>query len=257
MTAVYPLLHGKPFYKILTMTRKPIFLIVPALVFSAVMTAAAKSGSPSGIHDSLRWCIEDGHSIRWDVETDIPHYDHIEMSGEQVSVVYRYGVDENGSFSMERSVVWPMLRTAPNDTHASLTVRFGDSFTDGITADGSPLGREHVEWIRLDGTLTVSSTFTEGDRSIMLERIYFPSPTRPAVCEKYTLTNAGVSPVLIEIPAVRNETVTAPEQGTEGSYRLIAATLGSTDRSYRLMPGESVSFSASVQGSRILRWKCL
>ena len=91
----------------------------------------------------------------------------------------------------------------------------------------------------------------------MLERIYFPSPTRPAVCEKYTLTNAGVSPVLIEIPAVRNETVTAPEQGTEGSYRLIAATLGSTDRSYRLMPGESVSFSASVQGSRILRWKCL
>ena len=105
-----------------------------------------------------------------------------------------------------------------------------------------------MEWIRLDGTLTVSSTFTEGDRSIMLERIYFPSPTRPAVCEKYTLTNAGVSPVLIEIPAVRNETVTAPEQGTEGSYRLIAATLGSTDRSYRLMPGESVSFSASVQG---------
>ena len=230
------------------MIQKTIFLIIPAILFSTVLAADAKEESASGIQDSTRWSIEDCHSIRWDVGKDIPHYDHIEMSGEQVSVVYRYGVNENGSFSMERSVVWPMLRTVPNDTHASLTVQFSDSFTDGIRADGAPLGRENVEWIRLDGTLTVSSTFTDGGRSIMMERIYFPSASRPAVCEKYSLTNTGDRPVMLEIPAVHNETVTDPEHGTEGSYRLIAATRNSTARSCRLMPGESVSFNASIQG---------
>ena len=230
------------------MIQKTIFLIIPAILFSTVLAADAKEESASGIQDSTRWSIEDCHSIRWDVGKDIPHYDHIEMSGEQVSVVYRYGVNETGSFSMERSVVWPMLRTVPNDTHASLTVQFSDSFTDGIRADGAPLGRENVEWIRLDGTLTVSSTFTDGGRSIMMERIYFPSASRPAVCEKYSLTNTGDRPVMLEIPAVHNETVTDPEHGTEGSYRLIAATRNSTARSCRLMPGESVSFNASIQG---------
>lgn len=229
------------------MTLKPIFLIVPAIMLSIALTADAKGQSPSAIPESTRWHIEDSHSIRWDIGNDIPHYDHIEMSGEQVSVVYRYGVDENGAFAMERSIVWPMLRTVPNDTHASLTVQFRDSFTDGIRAEGSPLGKEKVEWIRLDGTLTVSSTFADGS-GIMMERIYFPSPTRPAVCEKYTLTNTGNKPVSIEIPAVLNRTETDPEYGTEGSYRLIAATQESTDRSYRLMPGESVSFNASIQG---------
>lgn len=219
------------------------------ILISTIVPEDIMANSPSLVQKSTRWCIEDSHSIRWDIKDGLPHHDHIEMSGEQVSVVYRYGVAEDGAFSMERSVVWPMLRTIPNDTHASLTVRFNDSFTDRILADGQPLGPEKVEWIRLDGTLTVSSRFSEGDgRSIMMERVYFPSTARAAVCEIYTMTNTGDHPVKLEIPAVRNETVTDKEKGTEGSYRLIAATQDNVDRTYRLLPGEEVSFCASIQG---------
>lgn len=231
------------------MTLKPELLIVPAMLFAVQMQAVAEDISKDVTDEASRWQIEDIHSIRWDIGNDIPHYDHIEMSGEQVSVVYRYGVDGDGSFSMERSVVWPMLRTVPNDTHASLTVQFSDSFTDGIRVDGFPLGREHTEWIRLDGTLSVSSMFTgDGGEEIRMERIFFPSPTRAAVCEKYIITNIGGKPVSLVIPAVRNVTCTDPERGTEGGYRLVAATQGIVDRTYRLFPGESVSFNASIQG---------
>lgn len=54
-----------------------------------------------------RWKIQSDGSIKWEVSNDIPHYDHIEMSGEMVSTVLRYGVNDDGSFHLERSLVWP------------------------------------------------------------------------------------------------------------------------------------------------------
>ena len=55
----------------------------------------------------------------------LPYTDHIEMSGEQMAVVLRWGVDERRRFTAERSLVFPMLRTIPNNTHASLMHRVG------------------------------------------------------------------------------------------------------------------------------------
>src|SRR5205085_9599273 len=46
-----------------------------------------------------------------------PHDDHIEMSGLRVSAIVEYGVDVNRRLTLWRRVVWPMLRTIPNDTH--------------------------------------------------------------------------------------------------------------------------------------------
>ena len=98
--------------------------IVAAILFSAV-TSSVIAGNGSG---HPRWQIAEDGSINWLVDGRIPHYDHIEMSGEKVSAVLRYGVNSDGSFSYERSVVWPMLRTVPNETHASLTRRFAHDF---------------------------------------------------------------------------------------------------------------------------------
>lgn len=198
-----------------------------------------------------RWTIGNGGSIVWNVDGRLPHHDHIEMSGEQVSVVYRYGVEEDGSFSMDRSVVWPMLRTIPNDTHASLIEHFDDDFTSGVSVSGKTFGDEQVESIVLDGKLTVHSvlSFGEVDSPVLaLTRCYFPSCTRPAVCEKYTLENISGAPVEVKVPACRRVVNTDPAKGTEGSYTLIAATSDITDMTYSLAPGESVSFGASVQG---------
>ncbi|MEA5044936.1 MAG: hypothetical protein VB075_10270, partial [Petrimonas sp.] len=60
-----------------------------------------------------RWKIADDGSIYWTIGADIPHTDHIEMSGKSVSVVLRYGVNSQGAFTLNKSMVWPLLRTIP------------------------------------------------------------------------------------------------------------------------------------------------
>src|SRR5450830_1734474 len=54
-----------------------------------------------------------------------PHDDHIEMSGLRVSSIVHYGVDRSGNLILGRRAIWPMLRTIPNDTGASLQQAFG------------------------------------------------------------------------------------------------------------------------------------
>lgn len=67
----------------------------------------------------------------------MPHSDHIEMSGEQTSLVLRWGVDDKGAFQLERSLVFPMLRVLPNDTHASLMSRLATDFILDDDKEGS------------------------------------------------------------------------------------------------------------------------
>ncbi|MBQ2850130.1 MAG: hypothetical protein IJE77_06575, partial [Thermoguttaceae bacterium] len=118
--------------------------------FACVATAAVstvgavRAEEPSAAKTettSTRWTLEPDGGIAW---TDfsaarVPHNDHLEASGERVSTVFRYGVDEKGAFRLNRSVVWPMLRTIPNNTHASLTIRFDYDLPSKITLDGKPL----------------------------------------------------------------------------------------------------------------------
>ena len=142
-----------------------------------------------------RWQIQPNQSIEWSIGQNIPHYDHIEMGGEMVATVLRYGVNADGTFSLERSVVWPMLRTIPNDTHASLTRRFSVDFLAMLQVNGLTLNNEQVKSIRLDGKLTVVSEFTVGHTrgtkaggelvpAIELTRVFFPSVDKPMLCER-------------------------------------------------------------------------
>lgn len=89
-----------------------------------------------------RWSINHDGSISWNVKDRIPHYDHIEMSGLKVSTVLRYGVNADGSFELNKSMIWPMLRTIPNNTHASLMRRFAWNATDMVSVNGQSLSGE-------------------------------------------------------------------------------------------------------------------
>ena len=80
------------------------------------------------------------------------------MSGLKVSTVLRYGVNADGSFELNKSMVWPMLRTIPNNTHASLMRRFACNATDMVSVNGQSLSGEKVNKITLDGKMTVEST---------------------------------------------------------------------------------------------------
>ena len=194
-----------------------------------------------------RWAINPEGGITWTIDQRIPHEDHIEMSGQKVSTVLRYGVDANGAFVLNRSMVWPMLRTIPNNTHASLMRRFAWKVTDMIEVDGRSLINEKVENITLDGKMTVNSLFEQAkDKVVGLTRILFPSTTQPMFCEKYILKNLSEKTIKVEVPSSTSVLQTDPNQGVDGSYKLVATLQGSTSRS--LKKGEELTFSVFFIG---------
>lgn len=191
------------------------------------------------------WKVDStGRCIVWHVEPGTAHADHLEMAGKQVAAVLRYGVWEDGSFHIEKSMVWPMLRTIPNDTHASLMRRFPWDVMKSVFVNGQ-LIRERVREIRFDGTLQVESEIHDG---VMLQRVYFPSTDRPALVELYRLKNVGECAVTVEWPSVDMRTQTPAEQGVYGIYQMRLQTDGAS--TFRLHPGEEKSFSASIAACR-------
>ena len=199
------------------------------------------------INAQNRWSINPNGSISWEVKGRIPHYDHIEMSGLKVSAVLRYGVNADGSFELNKSMIWPMLRTIPNNTHASLMRRFAWNASDMVSVNGQSLSGEKVGKITLDGTMTVESTVALPRKAqVTMTRIVFPSVSNPAICEKYILRNTGESAVNVEIPVSCSVIDTDPAIGVDGSYRLVSEIIGSTSK--QLQPKEELVFYASISG---------
>ncbi|MGM9759507.1 MAG: hypothetical protein ACI30I_05255 [Parabacteroides sp.] len=194
-----------------------------------------------------RWEINPDGGITWNIDSRIPHEDHIEMSGLQVSTVLRYGVDAKGAFVLNRSLVWPLLRTIPNNTHASLMRRFAWRVTDMVEVNGRSLADEKVQSITLNGTMEVRSRYAlPHDGQLELTRVLFPSVNHPALCEKYQLSNQGKAEVAVEVPDARSVVKTDAANGVEGSYTLVSALTGV--KSVALQPGESVTFYATFAG---------
>lgn len=199
-----------------------------------------------GIYAQQRWHLNQDGGISWEVKSgDNAHSDHIEMSGLKVSTVVRYGIDDEGKFLLNRGMVWPMLRTIPNDTHASLMRKLGWNPLENVLINNAQI-KEQVRRISLDGTMEVESDLSTRQGVVGLTRILFPSTTQPMFCEKYVLENKGNKAVTVEINQVKNVMTTAAEKGVNGSYRIIQALNGAAYTS--LQPGQSVSFYAYTVG---------
>lgn len=194
-----------------------------------------------------RWHINSDGSISWSVKENDSHNDHIEMSGLKVSTVLRYGVNPDGSFYLNRSIVWPLLRTIPNNTHASLMRRFGYDVIQQINLNGYSLSDEKVEEITLDGTLTVRSLFNRGSNwELELTRKIFPSTTKASVCEIYRFRNTGKENAMLDIPSGLVAMDTEESVGVDGSYHLVTFIDGG--KSQILKPGETAEFHVVISG---------
>lgn len=198
-----------------------------------------------------RWSINPDGSISWKIKGDIPHYDHIEMSGLEVSTVLRYGVDSAGAFHLNRSMVWPMLRTVPNNTHASLMRRFAWNVPEMVLVNGASLSGEKVKEITLRGLMTVRSEFNlPGNGKLEMTRILFPSINQPVFCEQYMIRNTGQTVLSVEIPSARSENITSQEKGVEGRYKLVSAINGRATS--QLQPGGQLGFNATFSATKLL-----
>ena len=148
----------------------------------------------------MRWQIVNNGKIRWDVAADgcLPHEDHIEMSGQKCSLWVQYGVDENRELTLKQTVVYPVLRTIPNNTHASLMWECDRDMMGRISVKGLSEGAilqsdEQVEDIVFDGILTIHSRIGQ----VAVTRKLLPSRTGSYAIQEITLTNQGEETYLI------------------------------------------------------------
>lgn len=187
--------------------------------------------------DNNRWKLNTSGSISWITDNRLQHADHIEMSGDSISAILRYKVNADQSFQLERQLVWPMLRTIPNNTHASLIRSISEDLIGKVNVNGRPIKGEKVEEISLNGLMTVKSSAD----AIGIERVLFPSTGLPAFIEEYRITNRQDRAISIEVPNYRVVYTTDPQKGTAGSYCITSEVKGSGF--YLLNKDESALFS--------------
>lgn len=209
-------------------------------LIACVAVSFTASATPS-------WEINSKGAIQWNVDkAQLPHKDHVEMSGEQMAFVLRWSIDADGALDLDRSLVFPMLRTLPNDTHASLMHRLNTDITSMISVDGKSLYDETTKFVEIDGMFRVVSIF---DEAVEVERIIFPSMDKPFMCERYVLKNLQDDEVTVYIPEFKQNITTLPECGVDGSYLISASIQGAG--TYKLKSGESLTFDAVFQACRL------
>lgn len=211
--------------------------------FFVSLCAVAVAGSALSVQALAdRWTANPDGSIVWNLKGQLPHRDHLEMSGRQVSTIVRYGAEADSAAYLNITVLWPMLRTIPNNTHASLLRRFDWNPLTDLTVNGRPAGVEKLKSAHIDGTLELTATADAG--RIGIERRVFPSPTHPMVLQQITLTNLSDKPMDVEVPSSRVVKSTPEAKGVKGAYTIVQTCKGFTKV---LAPGESVTTDASIQ----------
>ncbi len=201
-----------------------------------------------------RWSILDDGSIRWSIYNNIPHDDHLEMSGQQLSVVLRYGVDEKKRFHLNRTLVFPMLRMKPNKTQNSLKQRIEVNIPALVTVDEQTLLNEEVCNITFNGTMRVESSFgyvyrrKEQKGAVQLTRILYPSVKAAHYYEEYIFKNNSSNSITLRIPDVHIVYTTPEEAGVYGTYRI--ETLLSKKGTFVLKPDETLDLYAVFSGGK-------
>lgn len=223
-----------------TLSRKRNGFVLLFMIISVHQVAAQK----------LYWNFTDDRAIQWNV-SEKDRTDHIEMSGARVSAILRYGNDSQGQLVLRKKLIFPMLRTIPNNTHGSLTVEFNDPKV-AITVNGERLN-EIPENFRLDGKLTIKSV---SRFDIQTVRTMFPSIDKAAFIERVVLRNVGTAVRIVKIQNNAETIKTDPAKGVYGQYVISSDTYVYANRiqeiESELKPNEEFSFSIIYSGSKVI-----
>jgi hypothetical protein len=203
-----------------------------------------------------RWKIQPDGSIEWAVDSRIPHNDHLEMSGEKVSLWVQYGVNEKGQATLDRTMVFPSFRLLPVRTIASMTYNVSDGelprflINDKLLKTGvynaavAPDMQEKVTSIKQKGVLQINSALGK-DGNITLQRTLFPSTDKPVAIEKWVFINTGKQPVKIEMEYLYREVKPAAERTTPQQHSFVVSTVNEGLKT--VAPGDSVQFGILYQ----------
>ena len=198
------------------------------------------------MNDNERWTNPAPNAIYWDVAQDanLPHSDHIEMSGRQVSVIVKYGVSEALDLEFSREIIWPMLRTKAKDVRGYLRFTLKPASEPYITVNGRNLFNQSVEFINFSGMFHLTQTLSSG---ITVSRRLFPSTQHPVAIEQYRISGDSHASYTI---AAAPFTALATAKGIYGDY--VIEVIGEKLEPTTLAPFEelwySLTFRAYIQG---------
>lgn len=187
----------------------------------------------------LRHTMDHKKGIVWSIKNDayLPHYDHIEMTGFNVSGIISYGVDETGLLRMNRHIVFPSLRMIPNETRGSLTHNFPSSISSFIKVNGQKITKEYPYSIEINGFLTINSRTETG---VLIRRTLFPAMDQKAFIERFDLVNMKEQLMSVEIISPDYSEATLEKESLDGYYFLEASIHGEYNNR-QLKPGETMT----------------
>ncbi len=203
-----------------------------------------------------RWSIQPDGSIEWKIDNRLPHSDHIEMSGQKISLWIQYGVDSLAKPWLIRTIVFPTFRLLPNNTTAAMMYDISDKDLPRVIINNRLLKAgvfnaalqtdqpEKAISIRHKGIMEINSVIGK-DESLKLKRILFPSVDKPMAIERWIFTNMSRQPVKIEMEYMNRESGTAAERSSGGSHSFIVSTINAGLKT--LQPGDSIMFAITYQ----------
>jgi len=161
------------------------------------------------------WQLKPDGAIEWAAaQTGQAHTDNIEMSGKYISAIVSYGKTAAGNMVIGRKLVFPMLRTIPNDTRGELIKTFAGNIIDSVTINHER-AVERPQSFSIYGILHSASLVK---KDVIVERNVFPSVDRAAYIESYIIRNRSREAVSLYIPPVDSNIVTDAAKGVYGSY---------------------------------------
>lgn len=183
-----------------------------------------------------RWSIQHDKSIKWNVEKNDSHIDNVEMSGFYMSAIVHYGV-EKGRLKQKTHLVFPMLRTIPNDTHGSLAHEIDIGDLASIKVNKKAI-IEYPYSFHHKGMLTYESKTTEG---VEIKHQLFPSTDQPVFIDRIKIVNRSNKTVTVELPKIEYSHTTDAEKGVAGSY--IIKVISSKEGSFNLEVNETLEYA--------------
>lgn len=227
-----------------------------SLLVALFTYAAGSAQSPATATVPARWNLASSQAIAWQVKDRVPHADHIEMSGQKVSLWLQYQVDEKKAPSFTRTFVFPTFRLLPARTIASMMYSVEDENLPRILINDKLLKKgvynatvmddqpEKAAFIQFDGILSAESTIGAAG-TITLKRSFYPSVDKAMAVEKLVFINNGGQPARIEMEFLQREVRPAAERSSDGPLRFIISTVN--DGLKTVAPGDSVTFGISYQ----------
>ncbi|WP_216647490.1 hypothetical protein [Chitinophaga sp. SYP-B3965] len=226
----------------------------PILLFIALcngLLAGAQVVLPS---QQDRWAIQEDGSIRWEVKDHLPHTDHIEMSGEKVSLWVRYGLDSIGRSDIYRTVVFPTFRLLPDATRSHISYSFSDKDLPRLYVNNRLINLElikngpgragelsyNIKSFSHKGIMKVSAQ--AGTPALVnIERTLFPSVDKPLVLETFVIKNITNEPMTIYMEYLKKEVRTDAKKSKGQQHSVIMGSVN--DGTQTVDPGQSASFS--------------